>query len=79
MSTGTTPLCGYCGKPVIDAITWHAGTPYHSECTHGPGYPTHYVMTRTPTPTWPSTLTEDDVRRIVREELAHNTQIQRAR
>ena len=32
-STGTTPVCGYCGKPVINAGVWHLGIAYHAECT----------------------------------------------
>ena len=71
IGSGTTPLCGYCGRPVIDYAVWHAGVPYHGECTHGPSGPLRYA----PMPVQPGCtplrqLTEDDVRRIVREEIA---------
>jgi len=72
VSNATVALCQHCGRPIGGVAKCLGGLPYHPECTHGPSYPTHYEMTRTPTTTWPSTLTEDDVRRIVREELAHN-------
>jgi hypothetical protein len=35
-ATGTTPLCGHCGKPVIGANIWAHGVVYHPECTKGP-------------------------------------------
>lgn len=63
VSNRTAALCQYCGRPIGGVATWLGGMPYHPECTHGPGYPTHYQA---------PTLSVDDVRRIVREELAHN-------
>ena len=69
--SGTTPLCGYCGRPVIDFAVWHAGVPYHGECTRGPREQLRYVpMPAQPGCTPLRQLTEDDVRRIVREEIA---------
>lgn len=58
MSSGTVATCGFCGRPVQCAV-YLGGTPYHAECTQCPT-PQHYVN--------PS-LTESDIRRIVREEL----------
>ena len=72
--TDTTPICGHCGRPVLIQAMWHGGVPYHYECTRGPGAPLTYA----PLPPDPEgcrpakMLTEEDVRRIVREELAHN-------
>ena len=67
----TTPLCGYCGRPVIGLAVWDAGRAYHAECTHGPSGPMRYV----PVPQAPGCvplrqLTEEDVRKIIRDELA---------
>jgi hypothetical protein len=62
VSNATVALCQYCGRPIGSVAAWLGGSPYHPECTHGPSYPAHYEMTRT------SMLTEDDVRRILREE-----------
>lgn len=71
IGSGTTPLCGYCGRPVIDFAVWHGGVPYHGECTHGPSGPLRYAqMPAQPGCTPIRQLTEDDVRRIVREEIA---------
>ena len=39
----TTPLCGYCGKPVLMQPVWHGGNVYHHECTRGPGAPLTYL------------------------------------
>ena len=60
MSSGATPVCGYCGRPIIGLITWGYGVAYHYECTRGPSAPRTFG---------PLILTEDDVRRIVREEI----------
>ena len=43
-STGTTPACGYCGKPVINAGVWHLGVAYHQECVAGPGHESTEVI-----------------------------------
>ena len=59
----TTPTCGFCGMPVLVQPTWWGGVAYHFECAHGPGGPL-------PAQISPKTLTEEDVRRIVREEMA---------
>ena len=70
----TTPLCGYCGRPVIGLAVWDAGRAYHAECTHGPGGPLRYApMPQAPGCTPLRQLTEEDVREIVREELALKT------
>lgn len=34
----TTPICGYCGRPVIGFGAYNGGRAYHPECTHGPDY-----------------------------------------
>jgi len=35
---GTTPLCGYCGRPVRGSdLDYLTGIPYHIACTHPPG------------------------------------------
>lgn len=76
VSNATVALCQHCGRPIGGVATWLGGLPYHPECTHGPSYPTHYAPLPAehpgcrPTPA----LTEDDVRRIVRDELTHNNQ-----
>ena len=71
----TGPLCQHCGRPIGGVATWLGGQPYHPECTHGLGYSTHYAPSPIATlgckPAPP--LTEDDVRRIVREELKERT------
>jgi hypothetical protein len=56
----TPPTCGYCGRPIIGLITWGYGVPYHHDCARGPCDPPTFS---------PPPLTEDAVRRIVREEL----------
>lgn len=66
MSTGTyNPLaCATCGKPITDAsFIWNGIACFHNYCK-SPG-------TRVGPPVFPAAnLTEGDVRRIVREELA---------
>lgn len=78
MSSGTTPLCGYCGRPVIGMAVWGAGRAYHAECTRGPNW--HQTYAPTPLPHGQARvlqqLTEDDVRRIVREEIAKTPNVQ---
>jgi hypothetical protein len=76
-SNTAVALCQHCGRPVGEVATWIGGLPYHPECTHGPGYLTHYAPSPVDRPGCRPTpmLTEDDVRRIVREELAHNTRL----
>ena len=70
--SGTTPLCGYCGRPVIGMAVWDAGRAYHAECTRGPSW--HQTYASIPSPHGQARalrqLSEDDVRRIVREEMA---------
>jgi hypothetical protein len=58
--------CAHCGRPAA-TLVWIGGLGYHDECTRGPGYK---APTFQPLPCWPATLTEADVRRIVREEIA---------
>lgn len=74
MNSGTTPICGYCGRPIVMTAMWSGGTPYHYECTRGPSAsPTYAPMPPAKEGCKPVTmLTEKDVRRIVREELGHN-------
>ena len=71
-SNATVATCQHCGAPIGGAATWLGGLPYHPECTHGPGYPTHYApLSLEHEGCKPShRITENDVRRIVREELA---------
>lgn len=59
----TTPICGYCGRPVIGAAIYHGGRAYHPECTRGPRAQPFQVPT----------LTAEMVRQIVREELELKT------
>lgn len=75
-TAGNTAMhCAHCGRPCAAAI-WIGTLPYHEECTHGPSWqqqqylhPTFYPPSRNFTvPHVP--LQEEDVRRIVREELA---------
>lgn len=65
----TTPICGHCLRPVVGPAVYHGGAAYHPECTRGP---MHYAQMPADRPGCaPATqLTADDVRRIVREELA---------
>ncbi len=69
---GTTPICSFCGRPVLGHPVWgHSGEPYHRECTHGPSGPLRYEPRPPSLGAYPVTvLTESDVRRIVQEELA---------
>lgn len=65
----TTSLCGYCGRPAPVAVMYD-GIPYHAECTRSPqlqyaAYPFPHEPGCVPL----RQLTEEDVRRIVREEL----------
>jgi len=71
-SNGTVATCQHCGRPIGGVATWLGGLPYHPECTHGPGYLTHYApLAPEHEGCKPShQITENDVRRIVREELA---------
>ena len=52
----TTAFCDYCGKPLLSGV-WIGSRMYHIECTRSPNYYT------------PPPLSEEDIRRIVREEL----------
>jgi len=62
-------LCGYCGRP-CGACIWLNGNPYHEECTHGPDYkPQYYGGNVQDWAKGVAPLTENDVRRIVREEI----------
>lgn len=54
MSTALPMVCKYCKRPIGGTATYIGTWPYHYECTRGPVAP----------------LTEEDVRRLVREELA---------
>lgn len=35
-TTSTVPLCGYCGRPIVGAMTFGGGVAFHPECTRGP-------------------------------------------
>jgi len=63
--------CQHCGRPIGGgSATYIGGLPYHYECTRGPGAQTNYVLMPPRAGCQPEhTLTEADVRRIVREEL----------
>ena len=69
----TTPYCGYCGRPVIGHAVYCGGLAYHTECTRGPGAQQYAPMPAMPGCTPVTPLTAEDVRRIVREELAKLT------
>ena len=61
-----TMICAHCGRPAA-SLVWIGSHGYHEECTRGPGHqPPSYWH-----PYHPG-LTEADVRRIVREELARS-------
>lgn len=68
----TTPYCGYCGRPVIGHAVYCGGLAYHPECTRGPGAQQYAPMPAMPGCTPVTPLTAEDVRRIVREELAND-------
>ena len=61
-SNSTTQICGICGGPITAEGFMSAGTAYHfnGDCQ----------VSSEPEPIPPKTLTEEDVRRIVREEMA---------
>jgi len=70
----TSFTCGFCGRPCASFV-WLGGVPYHEECTRGPGYQPRTYGTGyglgppsqgcIPIPT----MTEERVRKIVREEI----------
>ena len=62
-----TPKCDMCGKPTERPL-WLDGLPYHSGCANGPGGPLRNETITATAQAKP--LTEEDVRRIVREEMA---------
>jgi len=70
-TTGINPVCFFCGRPIIGSVVpgiW-GGEVYHPECVFAPSRQTT------------ASLTEEDVRkivrivRIVREELTHSFRI----
>jgi hypothetical protein len=70
MSTALPMVCQHCKRPIGGAATYIGTWPYHYECTRGPGAPlTYSPMEATPGARPVNLLTEQDVRRIVREEL----------
>jgi hypothetical protein len=69
-------LCAHCGR-IIDGQQrwWFSGAPYHAECVGPPPNPNGPPIYYSPMQPRPGCqplpqLTEEDVRRIVREELA---------
>jgi hypothetical protein len=44
-ATGTTPICGYCGRPIMLHKPYQVqfGVYYHDECTNGPAKATAKV------------------------------------
>lgn len=69
--SGVPPCCEGCGGPIVGASIWYLGFAYHVECAGRAG--TAYKrMPATPGCAPVNQLTENDVRRIVREELAAN-------
>lgn len=66
-------LCAYCGRPAA-TLVWVGGAGYHEECTRGPGFqaPTYQPLPPVFGCAPLKALTEEDVRRIVREELERN-------
>jgi hypothetical protein len=74
-TAGNTAMhCAHCGRPCASAV-WIGSLPYHQECMRGPGYQADVCRLYPPHPDWhhrapAHDLTENDVRRIVREELA---------
>jgi len=64
-TTGINPVCFFCGRPIIGSVVpgiW-GGEVYHPECVFAPSRQTT------------ASLTEEDVRKIVREELTHSLRI----
>jgi len=64
-TTGINPVCFFCGRPIIGSVVpgiW-GGEVYHPECVFAPSRQTT------------ASLTEEDVRKIVREELTHSFRI----
>lgn len=53
--------CAHCGRPMAASV-WLGSLPYHPECTRGP-------VLAGPAAYGPTPLTDEDVRRIVIEEL----------
>lgn len=75
MSTALPMVCQHCKRPIGGAATYIGTWPYHYECTRGPGAPLTYAsMDAAPGARPASPLTEEDVRRIVRDELAAELQ-----
>jgi hypothetical protein len=62
MMTGTTLLCGHCGRP--GTLLSYAGGFFHKECMQSP-----YVMPDVVVPQGGQSLTEADIRRVVTEVL----------
>ena len=60
----TIPICRHCGRPVLTHAVYYGGMTCHAECTRGP------MPADRPGCAPATQLTADDVRRIVREELA---------
>lgn len=60
LTGGTTPICGYCGRPVLAHSVFSGGAFFHLECTQSPNQTTYQ----------PIPPTEDRIRQIIREELA---------
>lgn len=72
MNTAAVLKCAHCGRPIGGLQTWLGGYAYHYECTLSPDSRQlrYEPMTVTPCAIPVPPLTESDVRRIVREELA---------
>lgn len=60
--------CGYCGRPMVTMV-YVGDCAYHPECVRGPGYAPPSMVPMFPGALPLPHLTENDVRRIVREEL----------
>lgn len=68
---GTTPICFYCGRPILGAAIYgFASEPYHAECASPPRAP-EYATRPSGAGCRPARyVTEQEVREIVREEIA---------
>jgi hypothetical protein len=61
-TTALPTLCQRCKRPIGGASLVVGGAIYHLECTHGPDYQEAQV---------PEALSEEGIRRIVREEVTN--------
>lgn len=76
MNTAIPYNCAVCSKVVAGTVIWSGGLPFHPHCADPPQVDFSAFKKKEQEPLVmkgffpPGQLTEDDVRRIVREELA---------